>query len=248
MVAIMMGAEKKGKSKLFYYDFSLEKRVPRDHVLRRISEKIDFGFVRRSVADSYGYNGHQSEDPIVIIKLMFLLFFEDVKSERRLMRDLPMRLDWLWFLNPDLDSEIPDHSILSKARKRWGREVFEELFVEVVRQCLEAGLVQGSKIYLDGSLVDANVSKESVSLERAGETAHPGSIDCHLSESADSLPPRVDAVSAGVLPGNRTPQSPFSGLFSAFWGQNRLSKARLSFPIAPSPRVTNPDFPADSFI
>jgi transposase len=158
----MMGSEKRGEGKLFYYGFSLEKRVPKDHILRRVSEAIDFGFVRRSVAHTYGHNGHESEDPIVILKLMFLLFFEDVKSERELLRMLPMRLDWLWFLNLDLDSEIPHHSVLSKARARWGREVFEQLFVGVVRQCVEAQLVEGSKIHLDASLVAANVSRDSV--------------------------------------------------------------------------------------
>jgi transposase len=158
----MMGTEKRGEGKLFYYGFSLEKRVPKDHILRRVSEAVDFGFVRRSVVHTYGHNGHESEDPIVIMKLMFLLFFEDIRSERELLRMLPMRLDWLWFLNLDLDSEIPDHSVLSKARARWGREVFEQLFVGVVRQCLKAKLIEGSKIHLDASLVAANVSRDSV--------------------------------------------------------------------------------------
>jgi hypothetical protein len=44
----------------------------------------------------------------------------------------------------------------------WGGEVFEELFIETVRQCVEAGLVDGSKLHMDGSLVDANASKKSV--------------------------------------------------------------------------------------
>ena len=53
-------------------------------------------------------------------------------------------------------------SELGKARKRWGAEVFEGLFVRIVRQCVEAGLVGGSKIHMDGSVVDANASKNSV--------------------------------------------------------------------------------------
>ncbi len=51
---------------------------------------------------------------------MLLLFLYDVPSEPELMRTLPYRLDWLWFLGYDLDSEVPDHSVLSKARSRWG--------------------------------------------------------------------------------------------------------------------------------
>jgi len=43
-------------------------------------------------------------------------------------------LDWLWFLGYDLDRKVPDHSVLSKASKRWGREAFEEFFETVERQ------------------------------------------------------------------------------------------------------------------
>jgi len=42
-----------------------------------------------------------------------------------------------------LDDDIPNHSVLSKARKRWGKEVFERLFVRSVEQCVAAGLVAG---------------------------------------------------------------------------------------------------------
>lgn len=96
------------------------------------------------------------------MKLMLILFLDDVASERELMRIVPERLDYLWFLDFDLDDEIPNHSVLSKARALWGTEVYEELFVKTVRQCVEAGLVSGDKIHMDGSLVDANASKDSV--------------------------------------------------------------------------------------
>lgn len=45
------------------------------------------------------------------------------------------RLDYLWFLGYGLEDEIPDHRVLSKARARWGKEVFESLFVQTVGQC-----------------------------------------------------------------------------------------------------------------
>jgi hypothetical protein len=72
------------------------------------------------------------------------------------------RLDYLWFLDYGLEEKVPDHSVLSKARARWGQEVFESLFVRTVSQCVEAGLVDGSKLHADASLVDANAAKESV--------------------------------------------------------------------------------------
>jgi IS5 family transposase len=98
----------------------------------------------------------------VILKMMFLLFYDNVASERQLMKIIAERLDYLWFLGYGLEQEIPDHSVLSKARARWGNEVFERLFVQTISACLAAGLVEGSKIHMDGSLIAANASRDSV--------------------------------------------------------------------------------------
>jgi len=118
--------------------------------------------VYAEVADQYGIKGNASVPPPVILKLMLLLVLYNVRSERELMQTLPERLDWLWFLGYDLDSELPHHSVLSKARKRWGVEVFKSFFERIVWQCVEAGLVDGSKIFVDASLVEAQASNNSV--------------------------------------------------------------------------------------
>ena len=157
----MMGHWQK-QTELWVEPINLGRRIPRDHLLRKINKVLDLGFVRREVAGFYGSNGHVSVDPVIIIKLMLLLFLDDVRSERELMRIVPLRLDYLWFLGYGLEDEIPTHSVLSKARKRWGGQVFERLFARSVEQCVAAGLVDGSKLYFDASLVAANASRNSV--------------------------------------------------------------------------------------
>ncbi|WP_221029349.1 transposase [Actomonas aquatica] len=157
----MMGHHE-GQKELFAYQVDMDKRVHCDHPLRRVLAHVDFGFVRTAVAHTYGSNGHVSADPVVLVKLMFLLFCENVRSERELMRRVPERLDWLWFLGFGLEDSVPNHSVLSKARARWGAELFEMLFVQTVRQCVEAGLVDGAKVHMDGSLIDADASRDSV--------------------------------------------------------------------------------------
>lgn len=157
----MMG-QQKNEPPLFNYAVNLEKRVRANHPLRQVKAMIDFSFVREEVAHCYGKKGNESVAPEVILKMMFLLFFDDIKSERELMEMIGERLDYLWFLDYGLDEKIPDHSVLSKARARWGKEVFESLFVRTVAQCVEAGLVGGNKLHVDGSLVNANAAKESV--------------------------------------------------------------------------------------
>ena len=94
--------------------------------------------------------------------MMLILILYNVRSERELMDTIPERLDWLWFLGYDLDSGIPHHSVLSKARKRWGEKIFKSFFKQIVAQCVSKGLVDGTKIFMDSSLVQANASNNSV--------------------------------------------------------------------------------------
>ena len=74
--------DSRGKLGSSNYAVNLEKRVRANHPLRQIKATIDFGFVREEVAHCYGRNGKESVAPELIMKMMFLLFFDDIKSER----------------------------------------------------------------------------------------------------------------------------------------------------------------------
>lgn len=134
----MMGHHPPGQETLFYANIILEERVRKNHPLRRINEIIDFEFIYKEVKDKYGSKGNVSVPPPVILKLMLLLVFYNVRSERELMETVPERIDWLWFLGYNFDSEIPDHSVLSKARKRWDKRPsslsLNESFFSVLKQ------------------------------------------------------------------------------------------------------------------
>lgn len=174
---------------LFSYEVDLDRRVRPDHPVRRLNAVLDLSFVRAEVARCYGFNGHASVDPVVLVKLMILLFLEDIPSERELMSRLAERLDYLWFLGFGLDTPIPNHSVLSKARKRWGAEVFERIFVRSVRQCVEAGLVDGGKLHVDSSLVDANASKDSI-------VEGPVELITALKQACGAVEAKLDEVTA----------------------------------------------------
>jgi len=112
--------------------------------------------------ETYGANGNVSVPPPVILKMMLLLVLYNVRSERELMETIPERMDWMWFLGYDLDGGIPNHSVLSKARARWGVRAFRRFFQRIVRQCVEVGLVDGSRLFVDASLIQADASNNSV--------------------------------------------------------------------------------------
>ena len=118
-----------------------------------------------------------------------------VRSERELMDTLPERLDWLWFLGYDLDTDMPNHSVLSKARKKWGVETFKRFFEMIVWQCVEAGLVDGSKIFVDSSLVDADASKKSV--------VDTQSLKKYLNKTYRELEARLEEQEGSIDPSRR---------------------------------------------
>src|SRR5437762_6712446 len=103
---------------------SLDALVPADHFYRHLERTLDLSFVRDLVRGCYAAGGRPSIDPVVFFKLQLVMFFEDIRSERLLMRQVADRLSVRWYLGYDLDEQLPDHSSLSKIRWRYGLEVF----------------------------------------------------------------------------------------------------------------------------
>ncbi len=75
-----------------------------------------------------------SADQAVVMRMMALLFYDDAASEWELMRVIPVRLDYLWCLGYGLGDEIPNHSVLLKARRRWGTQVSQSSLMRIVSQ------------------------------------------------------------------------------------------------------------------
>jgi Transposase DDE domain len=74
--------------------------------------------------------------------------------------------------------------VLSKARTRWGTEAFKEFFERIVSQCVQAGLVDGRKLFMDSCLVQANASNNSV--------VNTESLKRHLNKGYQRLQARLD--------------------------------------------------------
>jgi transposase len=185
--------------KLFYC-FSLEAQVPEDHLLRRVAAVVDFAFVRRLTARFYSHTGRPGLDPVVLFKLALLGWLYGITSERRLAAEVRLHLAYRWFLGYDLDEATPDHSVLSKARARFGVTVYQAFFTEIVRQCEQAGHVRGDRLYVDSTLTAANASLDSMGA-RALVAQLPGlaGVDDHLAavwrdnpgEPPDETPPAL---------------------------------------------------------
>ena len=157
----MMGQQPRTES-LFYY-FRLEDQIPEDHLLRLIDRYVDLSFVRECLKGLYSSTGRPSIDPEVLLRLLLVGYLYGITSERRLLEEVRMHLAYRWFTRLGFEQEIPDHSTFSKNRHGRFRQsgVFREVFEEIVRRCLEAGLVEGQNLAVDGTIVGANASRQS---------------------------------------------------------------------------------------
>ena len=99
--------------------------------------------MREFVQETYAGGGRPSIDPIVFFKLQLVMFFENIRSERLLMRHAVDRLSVRWYI---LGEPLPDHSSLTRIRTRYGVEVFRRFFEQIVEQCQQAGLVWGREL------------------------------------------------------------------------------------------------------
>jgi transposase len=100
---------------------------------------------------------------VVFFELQLVLFFEGLRSERRLMEVVADRLGIRWCLGYDLlDEPSPDHSSLTRIRERYGLQMFGRFFERIVQECLEAGLVWGEEPFFDPTKVGANADVDSL--------------------------------------------------------------------------------------
>ncbi len=113
-------------------DISLEELVPEDHFYRHLERTLDLSFVRELVEPLYAGSGRPSVDPVVFFKLQLVMFFEDLRSERQLMRVVADRLSLRWYVGYDLHEPLPDHSSLTRIRERFGLTVFRRFFERIV--------------------------------------------------------------------------------------------------------------------
>src|SRR5215217_3155173 len=165
---------------------SIEDLVPDDNFYRHLEAKLDLGFVRDLVGSTYKECGRPSVDPRVFFKLQLVMFFEGIRSERELVRVAADRLSVRWYLGYDLDEALPDHSSLTRIRKRYGLAVFRGFFAAIVEQCREAGLIRVKDLYFDATQVKANASLDSIAPRFAVE-AHLGEL--FTDEDADGPGP-----------------------------------------------------------
>ena len=153
---------KKHYTEQLFKSFQLSQRVPEDNFYRRLKDLLNLQWLYKETKKYYGTEGQQSIDPVVFFKLMLIGYMENLASDRRIIATVSMRLDMLFFIGYDIDEPLPWHSTLSRTRQLYGDDVFKKLFRQVLKQCIDKGMVAGRRQVMDSVAVKANASMDSL--------------------------------------------------------------------------------------
>ena len=157
----MMGERTMMQEELFY-EFSLERHVPPDHLLRSIDRFVDLSGIRTHLRPFYSETGRPSVDPELMIRMLIVGYCFGIRSERRLCEEVHLNLAYRWFCRLGLEGDVPDHSTFSKNRHGRFRDsdLLRKLFETTVQRCIAEGLVGGDGFATDASLIKADANRQ----------------------------------------------------------------------------------------
>jgi transposase len=157
----MMGSNNKSQDE-FFYSFHLEDVVAEDHLLRSIDRFLDFSDLREHLAPYYSHTGRPSVDPELMIRMLLIGYCLGIRSERQLCEEVNLNLAYRWFCRLSISDKVPDHSTFSKNRHGRFREAeaFRFVFEQVLKRCIEEGLIGGEGFAVDASVVKADASRQ----------------------------------------------------------------------------------------
>lgn len=139
----------------------LYNKIPEDHLLKVIDRAVDFSFINRLVAGSYCKNfGRPAKEPEMMAKLLFLEHIYDLSDEKVIERG-NYDLTFLWFLGLNPEEHLPDSSLLAKFRtQRLQEATLDDILTEIIRQCVENGIIKGNALTVDTTHILANTTKK----------------------------------------------------------------------------------------
>ena len=156
----MMGRQS-GQISMLILD--IEELIPENHLLRKINQMISFDFIYDLVASYYPTNGRPSVDPVSMFKMLLVGYLYGIKSERRLVQEIQLNIAYRWFCGYELERkyQITPHSARHVFVNGMRATYFKQIFLEIVRCCIEQRLVDGKEMAADGSYIPAEVSRNS---------------------------------------------------------------------------------------
>ena len=140
---------------------ALYEKIPETHLLRQIDKAVDFSFINDLLEEKYCKDfGRPAKEPEMMLKLLLLEHLYAL-SDVKVIEESTYNLAFLWFLGLNPEDKLPDASLLAKFRTQRLQEVtLDEVLSEIVRQCVESGIIKSTALSVDATHIEANCTKK----------------------------------------------------------------------------------------
>jgi transposase len=162
-----MGAARTGDETRQLQMVSVDELVAADDAYRRIEGVISWEAIRAAAGPFYAEDGRPSVCPAVVMKLFLVAAIEGIGSMRETLRLAERDLAIRRFLGYGLTERLPSHATVSYAQcvRFANSSIFEQLFTQVLARCRDAGLLDGRRLVVDATHVEANAALKSLRAE-----------------------------------------------------------------------------------
>jgi Transposase domain (DUF772) len=112
----------------------------------------------------------------VLVKVFLVEVIRGIGSMRETLRVAEVDLSIRRFLRYGLTEALPHHAMFSYAQcvRLANSSVFEQLFTQVQANCRDAGLLDGSRLIVDATHVEADAAEESARRATGHRRPRPG--------------------------------------------------------------------------
>ena len=141
----------------------IESLVPKEHLLRKIDDAVDFNRLYQMVEPLYSEdNGRPSIDPVVLFKMVLIQHIYGLSSLRRTSEEVSLNVAYRWFLGYSLQEETPHFSTVSyNFRHRFTAETVDQIFAWILNEIAEAGYLSRKAVFIDGTHIKANANTKN---------------------------------------------------------------------------------------
>lgn len=141
---------------------TIDSLVPKNHLVRKIENAINFEFIYDEVKDLYSPLGAPSIDPVVLIKIVLIQYLFGIPSMRQTIKDIEVNVAYRWFLGYSLTEKIPHFSTFNKNYERRFKDtdLFEVIFKKILAQATLNGFIDSSNIFIDSTHIKASANKK----------------------------------------------------------------------------------------
>jgi transposase len=156
-----MGTKNDEQAGLFvtYKDIPRSAGHPFYEALETILRKNGFDrFAEHECERFYSDEGRPSLAPGVYFRCLFIGYFEGLDSERGIAWRVSDSLSLRAFLGLGITSSPPDHSTISRTRRRIDIDAHNRVFTWILAKLAVAGLLEGKTVGVDGSTLEANAA------------------------------------------------------------------------------------------